>query len=130
MRIERESFPRDPYPERLFLLLQRRDPALFVVATMGERVTGYAIGAVEGPRSGRIVSIAVETASRRRGVGRALSKEVLRRLEAAGATRVALEARIDNSAAIRLWGELGFRRVAVVPGYYRDGTDALLMRRP
>lgn len=130
LRIERESFPHDPYPERLFLLFERRDPALFLVATVEDRVAGYAVGAVEGPERGRVVSIAVESRVRRRGVGRKLSEELLRRLEAAGARRVELETRVDNAPAIGLWRDLGFRRVRLVPGYYSDGTDALLMERP
>lgn len=129
LRIERRCFPCDPYPERLFLLLQRRDPSLFLVAIEEEGVVGYVIGATESGDGGRIVSIAVDPECRRRGAGTALAREILRRLTVAGASRVELETRIDNEPAIRFWRHLGFRPEGVVEDYYSDGTDALLMAR-
>jgi ribosomal-protein-alanine N-acetyltransferase len=35
-----------------------------------------------------------------------------------------LEVRQDNSAAIRLYERLGYRRFAARQGYYEDGEDA------
>lgn len=129
LRIERDSFPRDPYPERLFLLLARQSPDLFLVAERQGRLLGYAVGAIDGSATGRIVSIAVEPSSRREGTGRQLSEELLRRFDAAGTDRVLLESRVDNEPAIALWRKLGFEVLGILPGYYSDGTDALLMRR-
>lgn len=129
LEIERSSFPQDPYPARLFLLLALREPALFLVAERDARVVGYAIGALDPGGTGRIVSIAVDPGKRRRGVGRRLSEELLQRLERAGADRVVLETRVGNEPAIGLWRQLGFEVAGTLPGYYGDGGDALLMRR-
>lgn len=129
LRIERRCFSADPYPEGLFLLLQHRDPSLFLVAVGKEGVVGYAIGVTEAGDGGRIVSIAVDPEQRRHGAGTALAREILRRLTAAGARRVGLETRVDNEAAIRFWRRLGFRPMGTVAEYYSDGTDALLMGR-
>ena len=85
------------------------------------------IGAVEGGR-GRIISIAVDPAYRGRGIGRALSGEVLGRLENAGVELIDLETRLDNRAAIRLWRALGFLATGLIPHYYGDQA-ALTMRR-
>jgi ribosomal-protein-alanine N-acetyltransferase len=80
-----------------------------------------------------ILTIAVDVALRRRGVGRALLANHLSRLPMLGAKKLFLEVEQENAAAIALYARFGFREVGQRPGYYRknDGTaaTALVLRR-
>ena len=80
-----------------------------------------------------ILTVAVDAGWRRKGVGRALVSESLRRAANAGARAVFLEVDEDNRAAVALYRRLGFTKVGERPGYYRrkDGSRALalVMRR-
>jgi ribosomal-protein-alanine N-acetyltransferase len=80
-----------------------------------------------------ILTIAVDAALRRRGVGRALLAAHMARLPSLGATKVFLEVEQDNAAALALYARFGFREVGRRRGYYQksDGTaaTALVLRR-
>jgi [ribosomal protein S18]-alanine N-acetyltransferase len=80
-----------------------------------------------------ILSVAVASARRGRGLGRALLNMHLRRLAALGARAVFLEVDEDNTPARRLYQRSGFREVGRRPGYYQQGSDApanaLVLRR-
>ena len=65
---------------------------------------------------------------RREGVGRALMISLLSKAKALGMTCSTLEVRISNEAAILLYEDLGYVRVAVRKGYYPDNQeDAVIM---
>ena len=80
-----------------------------------------------------ILTIAVEGASRGRGVGRALLDEALRQASNAGAKAMFLEVGKDNAPALALYERFGFVKVGERAGYYRrnDGTraSAVIMRK-
>lgn len=89
-----------------------------------------------GPSTGDIASdvsdiqtVAVIAGSRGRGIGRALVAGLLAHSDAIGYASCMLEVRADNPRAIALYESFGFEQVAVRRRYYRDGTDALIMRR-
>jgi ribosomal-protein-alanine N-acetyltransferase len=128
LRLEARSFPDDAYEEALFLAWQRQNPDLFLVALGDEAIVGYVIATVEGG-VGKIVSIAVDPDQRRRGIGKGLAQEILRRLQGTSVSTIILETRHDNIASISMWAELGFRQIGTAPGYYEDGADALIMSR-
>jgi ribosomal-protein-alanine N-acetyltransferase len=80
-----------------------------------------------------ILSVAVASARRGRGLARALLNLHLRRLAGLGASAVFLEVDEDNAPACRLYQRAGFREVGRRPGYYQQGRDraatALVLRR-
>ena len=80
-----------------------------------------------------ILSVAVASARRGRGLARALLNLHLRRLAGLGARAVFLEVDEDNAPARRLYQRAGFREVGRRPGYYQQGRDqaatALVLRR-
>lgn len=93
-----------------------------------DAVTGYVLGAPTSAHTARIVSLAVAPGYRRSGIGTALMRAVLDRLQAKGIGEVELETRVSNDGATALYERLGFETVAVKEGYYDDGEDAFLMR--
>jgi ribosomal-protein-alanine N-acetyltransferase len=57
-----------------------------------------------------------------------LLAQLLENFRENAAVRVELTVRPENVAAIRLYRAFGFRRIRLLPGYYEDGADAVLMR--
>jgi ribosomal-protein-alanine N-acetyltransferase len=77
----------------------------------------------------QILNLATSPHSRRRGVGRRLLEEVLRRALATGMSSAWLEVREGNAAAIALYHSCGFIEQGRRRRYYPDGEDALLLSR-
>lgn len=76
-----------------------------------------------------LLRLAVLPAERRRGVARRLLCAGLRELRAASCTAAFLEVSEHNEAAVRLYEREGWRLDGRRPGYYPDGSAALLYRR-
>jgi ribosomal-protein-alanine N-acetyltransferase len=80
-----------------------------------------------------ILTIAVDPALRKGGVGRDLLRMHLGQVAGAGAKRLFLEVDSENPAALALYARFGFAKVGERKGYYKrpDGktATALTMRR-
>lgn len=100
----------------------------FVAAAADESIAGYVV-AHSGADEGEILNLGVAPEHRRRGVARALVERVLAALGTRGVRRVYLEVRESNTAARRLYEQLGFAAVGVRPDYYRRPTEAAVVLR-
>lgn len=128
------------YPEFFWREMFSMWREIFLVAEVSRRIVGYMMNRIEIDegffrrdivRRGHVISIAVLSEYRRRGIGRALMIEGMRRMkEIYNAEEVILEVRVSNTPAIELYRKLGFQVVRIIPGYYKDGEDAYLMARP
>ncbi|MEO0399024.1 MAG: ribosomal protein S18-alanine N-acetyltransferase [Pseudomonadota bacterium] len=78
---------------------------------------------------GDILTIAVDPACRRQGIGRALLQALADRAAAAPISTLFLEVAADNAAARRLYETNGFVAIGSREGYYRSGDSAILMKR-
>jgi ribosomal-protein-alanine N-acetyltransferase len=104
----------------------------FFVAEAEGRLLGFAVGKVigsDGEGVAELESVAVESAVRRGGVGRALCGAVADWCRGEGVAPLELEVRMGSAGAIALYSGLGFVVVGRRVGYYREPVeDALLMR--
>ena len=76
----------------------------------------------------QLQNLATRSDRQRRGVGAWLMAHLLEEAEKLGATRIQLEVRSSNVAALALYRKLGFEVVGERPGYYDAGEeDAVLM---
>ncbi|MBQ3482440.1 MAG: ribosomal protein S18-alanine N-acetyltransferase [Oscillospiraceae bacterium] len=90
---------------------------------------GY-IGMMAVLDEGYISNVAAAPSARRRGIGRALLKEMLRRAETRRLAFVTLEVRESNEGAIALYAGEGFSVVGRRRNYYEHPReDALLMTK-
>lgn len=102
---------------------------VLLIAEVMNHVAGFIVASsVEGAGEVELESVVVAEEMRRRGVGRALCKELLRWAESQGASGVSLEVRA-SSGAQELYAALGFKQIGRRKGYYREpDEDAVLMR--
>jgi len=103
---------------------EKREPIGCVVCKIDEEVQGG-----QRVKSGYMAMLAVDTAYRKAGIGTALVKRVVRRMQRKGCTSVTLETEVSNQAAIRLYEErLGFVREELLVRYYLNWGDAYRLR--
>ena len=94
---------------------------------MGQ-IVGYA-GITIYPPEAEVQTIAVAPLQQRHGTGRALLETLLGESVARGCSRMLLEVRADNAAAISLYESFGFVINGRRRDYYGAGHDAVLMQR-
>lgn len=103
--------------------------SLWLVAMEGEKLLGY-VGSQTVMDEADMMNVAVDPASRRRGVGRELVEALVSALKERNAHSLTLEVRASNEPAKALYDRLGFAQVGRRPNYYRSPReDALILRK-
>lgn len=129
-RLDREVFPEEPYP--YFVLRQLFDVYRdgLLVLDDGIALKGYVLVGTSPDKSRSwILGLGIAKEERRRGHGRRLMLEVLRRLRGIGVGEVLLTVSPENTAAIQLYENLDFTaEKSVRKGYLGPGADRLVMR--
>lgn len=125
--IERQVYPR-PWSAALFLSeISQRESRTYIAAHHGKELVGYG-GLMVHLDEGHITTLAVAPERQRRFVGARLLLELILDARGRGARTLALEVRVANWAAQRLYSWFGFRPVGVRRNYYAEtGEDALVM---
>lgn len=125
--IERAVFA-DPWSRRSFVDLVDARQVLFLVASDGRAVVGYAVVLLSGVES-ELANLAVSRIVQRHGLGRRILAEAVRQVKARGGEEMYLEVRASNEAAIQLYKSEGFEAVGRRARYYaRPVEDAILMK--
>jgi N-alpha-acetyltransferase 30 len=78
--------------------------------------------------TGYIGMLAVSKSHRRKGIGKALVKQVLQRMKDKGCTSVTLETEVSNVTAQQLYQNFGFVREELLVRYYLNNGDAYRLR--
>jgi N-alpha-acetyltransferase 30 len=91
-------------------------PVTTAPETLQQELTGY------------IGMLAVSKSYRRRGIGKALVRQVLRRMKDRGCASVTLETEVSNVTAQKLYQEFGFFREELLVRYYLNNGDAYRLR--
>jgi len=130
--IELDSFGKDAYDRNLFAEFLHKCGSLFLVAESDGDIGGYAVACVRAAgkssvRTAELISIAVHSRCRGRGIASVLLDSLLRRLRRRDVARLNLMVRVSNQAARSLYEKYGFRRVRIARNYYEDGGDGLLL---
>jgi ribosomal-protein-alanine N-acetyltransferase len=128
IKIENASFSTDAYQIEDFHHVYRKCCDLSIVAEISGQIAGYMMTCLLLDR-GHIFSLAVAPAFRRRGVGEALLRYTVDRLNARGIGKIDLEVRKTNKAGRSFWEQMGFIPVDTIADFYDDGAEALLMRK-
>tara|TARA_B110000014_G_C20053626_1_gene548247 strand:+ start:724 stop:1158 length:435 start_codon:yes stop_codon:yes gene_type:complete len=116
------------YEKGVFLTIMRRWPEGFLVVRDGTKIVGVACGAIQPNSKLRILIIALEKELRGKGLGKKLLNMMIEKSLAYGVKKVTLEVRKD-SKAILFYRKLNFSSVDVLPCYYQDGCDGIVMEK-
>lgn len=129
LEIERAEFPGSAWSEEQFRdeLDRIPDSRWYAVAEDHGRVIGY-VGLYLSAPDADVQTIAVAPSHQGQGLGRALLRAAVDTAWHRGCTRLFLEVRADNEAALALYAACGFVRMGRRPRYYPDGADAITMR--
>ena len=76
-----------------------------------------------------ITSIAVHPAHQRKGLGKLLLSDLLKRPSSLRANQIHLEVSVTNKPAMAFYKSMGFKTIGKRPDFYKDGSDALLLTK-
>ena len=121
--VDGEAYERETFR----YLLSNPDTIARQIRSEFDEMSAFAIAVVESDGVGHLTTIGVAPEYRRRGLARLMLHEIERSFLARGVTTVRLEVRIGNSAAQRLYEQIGYVVVQRMGKYYSNGDDGYLM---
>ena len=129
IKIEKASFlNRKAFSEDYFRKLYQKFPEEFIVAKDEGKILGYAVGGVQKD-CGKIISISVHPAWRKKGVGKKLANFYIEHFKKKNLKKISLRVRKNNLAAISFYKNLGFQISKTIKNYYQNGDDADLINK-
>jgi len=106
--------------------------SITLVGLQDEEIMGFVIADRFRPRRslrsvGKIITIDVAPAAQHSGMGTLLMSSVEGELKSVGCDYVSLEVAVDNEPALRFYKKHGYSVLKVLPRYYLDSIDGLLL---
>ena len=126
--IDRECFGLEPWSETEYAKEFSSEWFCGTVLEMDGEIVGYVCGKLVF-EDAEILRIAVKNKWRGQGLGGTLLNGFIDSVKTRGGTRVFLEVRTGNVAAVRLYRSRGFTLTRERKKYYADGEDALEMKK-
>ena len=120
------------YPEEEMLHYLNRRSAITLVAIDGNAIKGFVIADRSRARRaarplGHIITIDVVPEEQKSGIGSVLLRSAEQELSRAECDYVSLEVAVDNEKAMRFYKKHGYSVLKVLPRYYMNAVDGLLM---
>ena len=116
-----------PWSEKSFSNEAENQSAIYVIAKKDNTIVGYA-GLWQVLDEGQITNIAVKKDFRRKKIASSMICELIKRAIQNNISRLTLEVRKSNTAAIALYTSCGFQPVGERKNYYHSPTEnAVLM---
>jgi len=132
-RLDASCFsPEIAYSRAEMTYFARHPRSTTIVAERGGQIVGFTIfdwRRERGSKAGHFITIDVAVVERRAGIGRRLMLAAEAAMRDEGCVAVVLEVSAANTSAQGFYERLGYERTGRIPGYYPDGTDALVLRR-
>lgn len=127
MEVEKECF--DEGNPWLYTTLYETHADGFLVAEEDGVIIGYMVIVLTEQGEGRVFSVAVKKDYRKMNVATHLLNAAFSLLRQKGINGITLEVREGNKPAQKLYRKLGFTPVRVIPEYYTNGENAIVMRK-
>ncbi len=127
LQIEKESFPKSSYDGATFINLHslyRKTFLVYVSPTPDEEEKEQILGYIVFSPEGHIISIAVHSRHRRKGIGRELLRVAM---NSPHVKKLWAEVRKGNQGAQAFYSRMGFQTVGVAANYYGN-EDALIIQ--
>ena len=116
------------YEKKVFLNIRQRWPEGFLIIKNTEKIVGVCCGAILPNDKLRILILVLHEDYQGKGLGKQLMKLMVKESSIFGVKKVTLEVRKDSDA-IAFYRKLGFSSVDVLPCYYQDGCDGIVMEK-
>ncbi len=116
------------YEKKVFLNIRQRWPEGFLIIKNMGKIVGVCCGAILPNDKLRILILVLQEDFQGKGLGRQLMKLMIKESSVFGVKKVTLEVRKD-SKAITFYRKLGLSSVDVLPCYYQDGCDGIVMEK-
>lgn len=94
----------------------------YLTAWDGEKIVGF-IGLMEVAGEGDITNVAVLPSHRKRGIGDQLVSSMIALAKEREISKIMLEVRASNEAAIHLYEKYGFEFLCIRKNYYQKPTE-------
>ena len=114
------------YEKRVFHNIHQRWPEGFLLVKEKDVIVGVGCGAIMPNEKLRILILAMDERHQGKGFGKKLMDILIEESLFHGVKKVSLEVRKD-SEAINFYRKFGFSGVDVLPCYYQDGCDGIVM---
>lgn len=125
--IEKRCFPLPWSRESFILEIEKNQCARYFVAKQDGKVVGYG-GMWLVLDEAHITNVAIHPEFRRRGIGEAIMRALMKKAASMNIEGMTLEVRASNYVAQSLYKKLGFQEGGIRKGYYSDNhEDALIM---
>lgn len=121
--VDGEAYSRETFE----YLLTAQESVSYRAVTPGGAMVGFVIGLVEPDHTGHVTTVGVAPEHRRRHVGKRLMLQVEEGFRRRNVRLVRLEVRSLNTAAQKVYENLGYAVTQRLPKYYSNGGDGLLM---
>ena len=131
-QLEKDCFPAEAFHRRLIKNLLINTKSFIIKATTPPgKIMGNIIGIIKKENSaslGRIFSLCVLDEYRKKGIATRLVQLLEEEFCLRGIKKIGLEVSTRNTIAQQFYKRLGYSMSTIVlPGFYNDGTDALVM---
>lgn len=121
--VDGEAYSRETFE----YLLTAPESVSYRAVTPGGVMVGFVIGLVEPDHTGHVTTVGVAPEHRRRHLAKRLMLQVEEGFRRRNVRLVRLEVRSLNTAAQRVYENLGYSVTQRLPKYYSNGGDGLLM---
>ena len=133
-QLERDCFPTEAFNRRLIKNLLINPKSVIIKATIpAGKIVGDIIGITKKEHSvsvGRIFSLCVLDEYRKKGIAARLVQLLEEEFCLRGIKKIRLEVSNLNTTAQSFYERLGYQMTtSILPDFYNDGTDALVMRK-
>jgi ribosomal-protein-alanine N-acetyltransferase len=133
LRLDARCFPPlISYTRAELQFFVRHPRSTTMVAELNGEIAGFCVvdwKLESGRKIGHFITIDVAPELRRNGLGRRLMQMGEANLAAMGCIAITLEVAVNNAAAQAFYERLGYGQTGWIPGYYADGTNALVLRK-
>lgn len=121
--VDGEAYSRETFE----YLLTATESVSYRAVSSGGVMVGFVIGLVEPDHTGHVTTVGVAPEHRRRHLGKRLMLQVEEGFRRRNVRLVRLEVRSLNTAAQKVYENLGYTVTQRLPKYYSNGGDGLLM---
>ena len=116
------------YQKNVFLNIRKRWPEGFLIVIDNDRIIGACCGAILPNEKLRVLILVLKEDYQKQGIGKELMSRMIESSKIFGVKKVTLEVRKD-SGAIQFYRKLGLSSVDLLPCYYQDGCDGIVMEK-